>query len=295
LFRVREQRRRPISRGLRADSRTAKGSPIRRARARFPGLSPRTLCRVQPGMGPWHAVRAAVERANRGDPDVAAAEREMALRLEARTRFTGGTVVCRFSRSAGLARSGAGMKKDDTHLIETKVSSEAVFDGKLLHVRRDTVRLPDGSLATREHIVHPGAVLVVPVLPDGRLVIERQFRYPLDRVFIEFPAGKRDAGESAEDTARRELREEAGYDAERFTPLGTIHTLISYTNERIDLFVADGLSHVGAKLDDGEFLDIVTMTEDEMLGALDRGEITDAKTVAALLLHVRRRGGGAAL
>jgi ADP-ribose diphosphatase len=183
------------------------------------------------------------------------------------------------------------MKKDDAHLIETRVSSEAVFDGRLLHVRRDTVRLPDGSLATREHIVHPGAVLVVPVLPDGRLVIERQFRYPLDRVFIEFPAGKRDAGESAEDTARRELREEAGYDAERFTPLGTIHTLISYTNERIDLFVADGLSYVGAKLDDGEFLDIVTMTEDEMLAALDRGEITDAKTVAALLLHVRRRGG----
>ena len=182
------------------------------------------------------------------------------------------------------------MKKDDAHLIETKVSSEAVFDGKLLHVRRDTVRLPDGSLATREHIVHPGAVLVVPVLPDGRLVLERQFRYPLHRVFIEFPAGKRDPGESAEDTARRELREETGYDAARFTPLGTIHTIISYTNERIDLFVADGLSDVGAKLDDGEFLDIVTMTEDEMLAALDRGEITDAKTVAALLLHVRRQG-----
>ena len=178
----------------------------------------------------------------------------------------------------------------DAHLVETMVSSEAVFDGKLLHVRRDTVRLPDGALATREHIVHPGAVLIVPVLPDGRLVVERQFRYPLGQVFIEFPAGKIDPGESALATARRELREEAGYEAARFTPLGTIHTLISYTNERIDLFVAEGLTHVGARLDDGEFLDVVTMGEDEMLSALDRGLITDAKTVAALLLHVRRRG-----
>jgi ADP-ribose pyrophosphatase len=183
------------------------------------------------------------------------------------------------------------VKPDESHLIETKVSSEAVFDGKLLHVRRDVVRLPDGSLATREHIVHPGAVLIVPVLPDGRLVVERQFRYPLDRVFIEFPAGKIDPGEATEDTARRELREEAGYEATRWTPLGTIHTLISYTNERIDLFVAEGLTHVGAKLDAGEFLDIVTMTEEALLAALDRGEITDAKTVAALLLYERRRRG----
>jgi ADP-ribose pyrophosphatase len=175
----------------------------------------------------------------------------------------------------------------DDHLVETMVTSEAVFDGKLLHVRRDTVRLPDGSLATREHIVHPGAVLIVPVLPDGRLVVERQFRYPLGRVFIEFPAGKLDPGESALATARRELREEAGYEASRWTPLGTIHTLISYTNERIDLFVAEGLTHVGARLDEGEFLEIVTMSQSDLLGALDRGEITDAKTVAALLLYAR--------
>ena len=187
------------------------------------------------------------------------------------------------------AEGDAGEKAGDSHLIETKVSSEAVFDGTLLHVRRDIVRLPDGSLATREHIVHPGAVLIVPVLPDGRLVVERQFRYPLGRVFIEFPAGKIDLGESPLDTARRELREEAGFDATHWTPLGTIHTLISYTNERIDLFVAEGLSQLGAKLDAGEFLDVVMMTEDAMLAALDRGEITDAKTVAALLLFARRR------
>jgi ADP-ribose pyrophosphatase len=176
----------------------------------------------------------------------------------------------------------------DGHLVETKVSSEAVFDGKLLHVRRDTVRLPDGSLATREHIVHPGAVLIVPVLADGRLVVERQYRYPLDRVFVEFPAGKLDPGEAELATAQRELIEETGYAARRWTPLGTIHTLISYTNEKIDLYVAEDLVHVGARLDDGEFLEVVTLDVDAMLAALDRGEITDAKTVAALLLYVRR-------
>jgi ADP-ribose diphosphatase len=182
------------------------------------------------------------------------------------------------------------MKQRDSHLIETKVSSEPVFDGKLLHVRRDTVRLPDGKLAIREHIVHPGAALVVPVLPDGRLVVERQYRYPLDRVLVEFPAGKLDAGETALDSARRELREEAGYEAATWAPLGTLHTLVSYTNERIELFVAEGLSHIGAELDDGEFLEVVTISLTEMLSALDRGEITDAKTVAALLLYVRQRG-----
>ena len=104
------------------------------------------------------------------------------------------------------------------HLIETRVSSEPVFDGKLLHVRRDTVRLPDGTLATREHVVHPGAVLIVPVLPDERLVVVRQYRYPLDRVFIEFPAGKLDPGETGLATAQRELIEEAGYTATTWTP-----------------------------------------------------------------------------
>jgi ADP-ribose pyrophosphatase len=177
---------------------------------------------------------------------------------------------------------------DDAHLTETKVASEAVFDGKLLHVRRDTVRLPDGRPATREYVVHPGAVLIVPVLPDGRLVVERQFRYPVGQVFMEFPAGKRDPGEAALVTARRELAEEAGYAASTWTPLGRIHSVVGYSNEAIDLFMAEGLTQVGAALDDGEFLEIVVMTLDEMLAALDRGEITDAKTVAALLLFARR-------
>jgi ADP-ribose pyrophosphatase len=176
----------------------------------------------------------------------------------------------------------------DLHLIEAQVASETVFAGKLLDVRRDTVRLPDGQLATREYIVHPGAVLVVPVLPDGRLVIERQYRYPLRRVFVEFPAGKLEPGEPALATARRELIEEAGYAAEDRTRLGVIHPLLSYSTEAIEVYVATGLSHVGARLDDGEFLEVGMMSVGEMLKAIDRGEITDAKTVTALLLYARR-------
>jgi ADP-ribose pyrophosphatase len=178
----------------------------------------------------------------------------------------------------------------DAHLIETRISSDVVFDGKLLHVRRDQVRLPDGHEATREYIVHPGAVLIVPVLDDGRLVVERQFRYPLNRVMIEFPAGKLDPGESPLATAKRELIEEAGYTARTWTRLGTVHTVVSYSTEAIEFFVAEGLSHVGANLDHGEFLEVIETSVDDMLGALDRGEVTDVKTVAALLMYARRRG-----
>ncbi len=182
------------------------------------------------------------------------------------------------------------MKKQiDSHLTEVKVDSEAVFDGKLLHVRRDTVRLPDGSLATREFVVHPGAALVVPVLPDGSLVAVRQFRYPVGQVFLEFPAGRIDPGETALATARRELAEEVGYAAASFTPLGRIHSVVGYSDEAIDFFVAEGLTFVGAQPDVGEFLEILTLGVDAMLAALDKGEITDAKTVAALLLYVRQR------
>jgi ADP-ribose pyrophosphatase len=179
---------------------------------------------------------------------------------------------------------------DDAPLRETRIDGDAVFDGALLHVRRDRVRLPDGSEATREFVVHPGAVLVVPVLDDGRLVVERQFRYPLGRVFLEFPAGKMDPGEAAEATARRELVEETGYEAAELTLLAVLHPVISYSTEAIQCFVARRLRHVGARLDHGEFLELETPTLDELLGALDRGEITDAKTVASLLLYQRAHG-----
>jgi ADP-ribose pyrophosphatase len=176
-------------------------------------------------------------------------------------------------------------------LRETRIDSEAVYDGALLHVRRDRVRLPDGVETVREYVVHPGAVLIVPVLDDGRLLVERQFRYPLQRVFIEFPAGKIDPGEAPEQTARREMIEETGYAAGRLVPLCVLHPVISYSTEAIQCYVADGLTHVGAQLDHGEFLEIDTMGVDALLEALDRGEITDAKTVAALLLYARRNRG----
>jgi len=176
----------------------------------------------------------------------------------------------------------------ERHLEETRVDGAQVFDGALLNVHRDTVQLPSGANAIREYIVHPGAVLIVPVLPDGRLIVERQFRYPLHRVVIEFPAGKLDAGESPLATAQRELTEETGYAAARWTYLGLIHPTVSYSTEAIEFFIAEDLTHVGQQLDDGEFLDVAEMTVAELLAALDHGELTDAKTVAALFMYLRQ-------
>lgn len=181
------------------------------------------------------------------------------------------------------------MTQDD-HLIETRLTSDAVFDGRLLHVRRDTVRLPNGRTSTREYVVHPGAVLIAPRLDDGRWIVERQFRYPVGRVFVEFPAGKKDPGESARETGERELLEETGYRAASWQKLGDLHPGVGYTDELIELWRADGLTHIGRKLDEDEHLDIVAMRGDDLIAAFDRGEITDAKTVATLF-HLVRQGG----
>jgi ADP-ribose pyrophosphatase len=178
---------------------------------------------------------------------------------------------------------------EHAHLVEERIDSEQVFRGRLLDVRRDTVRLPDGHAATREYIVHPGAVLVVPRLPDGRLVVVRQFRYANNAVFLEFPAGKLDHGETALATAQRELREEAGYTAATWSRLGLVHTVVAYSTEAIELFLADDLTHVGGQaLDHGEFVDVDAMTCADVVAAAERGEITDVKTVAALWYLSRR-------
>lgn len=185
-------------------------------------------------------------------------------------------------------RASAATGADDP-LRETRVGGTQVYAGALLDVRRDDVRLPDGAHSVREYIVHPGAVLVVPERDDGTLVVERQFRYPLDRAFLEFPAGKLDAGESALACARRELVEETGWAAIEWTHLGAIHPSIAYSTEAIELYLARGMRHVGARLDAGEFLELIEMSESALLDEQDHGRLTDAKTVAALAHYARWR------
>ena len=172
-------------------------------------------------------------------------------------------------------------------LTERRLSGEQVFDGKLLKVHRDAVRLPDGSRGVREYIRHPGAVAIVPLFDDGRVLLERQFRYPHGREFLEIPAGKIDPGEAHLDTAKRELREETGYEAGEWTRLGVLHPAIAYTDEAIEIFVAKKLTLRGRRLDAGEFLETQIMKFEEAVNMIRDGRITDAKTVAALLLLER--------
>lgn len=175
----------------------------------------------------------------------------------------------------------------DDHLIEHREGSQELFKGRFLHAFRDTVRLPDGGTATREYVRHPGAVVVVPLLegPDGqmRIVLERQYRYPVQQVMVELPAGKLDAGEDPLRCGQRELLEETGYQAREWARAGQMHLAIAYSTEVIHIYFARGLSLGERQLDAGEFLDVFTATPEELMVWCRDGRVTDAKTLSCMV------------
>jgi ADP-ribose pyrophosphatase len=180
---------------------------------------------------------------------------------------------------------------DDRHLREDRLHGETVFRGNFLQVERDRVRLPDGSEAGREYLVHPGAVMIVALLDDGRLVLERQWRHPHGRAFVEFPAGKIDAGEDVFACAVRELAEETGYRAAEWARAGVLHNAIGYSTEGIEIWFARGLVAGERQLDAGEFLDVFAASLEELNALAGRGELTDAKTLVGMLWLTHWRAG----
>ena len=168
-------------------------------------------------------------------------------------------------------------------MTERELASETVFQGVMLHVKRDTVCLPDGKHATREYVEHSGAVMIIPVLDSGQLVMERQYRYAMRKHCLEFPAGKIDPGEEPLATGRRELLEETGYVASEWSYLATIHPTVAYSTESIYVYLARGLRHEGGELDEGEFLEVLELSPAELLELVRKGEITDVKTVMGVL------------
>ncbi len=174
----------------------------------------------------------------------------------------------------------------DAHLIETKLKSQALFSGHFLHAFRDTVALPDGSQATREYVTHPGAVMIIPMLEEPgqplQLVMERQYRYPVQQVMIEFPAGKLDPNESTLQCAQRELFEETGYRAQQWARAGVLHPVISYSTEFIEVWFAKDLSLGERNLDEGEFLEVFLQTPESLQQDCLNGKVTDAKTLTGM-------------
>jgi ADP-ribose pyrophosphatase len=176
----------------------------------------------------------------------------------------------------------ADIRAADDHLREHTLESKQVWRGGFLDVRRDAVRLPDGGVAHREYIVHPGAVMVVPLLDDGRLLVERQWRHPMARAMLEFPAGKIEPGEPVLTCAIRELIEETGYRAAEWARAGVFHNAIAYSTEGIEIWFARGLVHGERRLDAGEFLDVCSIGIDELEALARDGEVTDGKTLIGL-------------
>lgn len=182
-------------------------------------------------------------------------------------------------RTRDIDESAAATGRGAEALAEVRLHGRLAYDGGLLQVHRDIVRCPDGHVAYREFVRHPGAVMVIPLLDDGRVILERQFRHPLGRAFIEFPAGKIDPGESLLQCAQRELLEETGYRAGDWTHLGGFHNAVGYSDERIDVFVARGLVHEAVRRDPGEVLEVFSVPWRELDRWVLDGRITDGKTI----------------
>ena len=178
------------------------------------------------------------------------------------------------------------MKDSDEYraLAEQTARSEEIFDGLVLHLFRDEVSLPDGGIAVREVVRHVGAVCVVPLTDDGNVVLERQFRYPVGRVVTEIPAGKLNfPGEDPLSAAKRELREETGYEADRWTVIGLFYPAIAYSDEKITMFLAQGLHRGEQDLDEDEFLSVFEMPLGEAVRKVLDGTIADSKTQTGLM------------
>ena len=183
------------------------------------------------------------------------------------------------------------MSVDERDLTEHTSDSRTVYQGKLLHVREDDIRLPDGQPARREYIVHPGAAVMLAMPDAASVLMERQYRYAVRSHVYELPAGKIDPGEDSLATAKRELLEETGYRARHWQHLLTTYPVVGYSNERIELYLARELEHVGHALDEGEFLEVFTLPLDEALAWVRSGRIVEAKTIMGLLLAERIAAG----
>ncbi|QDK44249.1 ADP-ribose pyrophosphatase [Bdellovibrio sp. ZAP7] len=164
------------------------------------------------------------------------------------------------------------------HLEEKTLSSKRIFQGRFLKVEQDQVQAPDGKIYHREYIIHPGAAMMIPMLPNGNVIMVHQYRHAVKQVMLEFPAGKRDKGEDSLVTAKRELIEETGYSANEWKFLTPIHPVIGYSNEQIDLYLAKDLSKTEQRLDHGEFLEVVEVAPKDLMMLIQEGKLTDVKT-----------------